>query len=261
MKKLAIVIAVALGGCCKQEVHARAFVGHLTEADCAQRRAVPEPPTSILCPGEEVTICWIATGDMLTGVNIAISPDPKGKSGSYAAQGALYLSPAADTSVTVKASDCASETKKVAVLSKPESFEFDAQWGFGCGPIHYTLDPAFVSASAQAIDVTALWAPIVTVGGDGGNPQDAGVDGGDGGSGGAGGPTAVLCKTPPFLNGFHMNDLFNFDVDKPMSLTPFSRPHPATGEWQYAFRAACPPGWTCNQDARLPFAMTLQCPK
>lgn len=223
----AVLVSVLIGGCCKHKVAAAAFIGHLDPGQCRERvKQIQDgsTPVPMTCPGDEVTICYGA--NEVSDVKITVSPDPDGKSGTYPAIGALYLTPKADTQVTV-ATDCDSTEEKVVVITKPTPATFDASWDGECQKVSYTLDPLFVSPTAQTIDVTANW--------------------------------KIDCPTPPFLNGAHLNPLFVFPIDQPMTKTPFSSPQPAVGDWVYTLKAPCP-DFRCDPKARLPFVMTLICP-
>ena len=73
----------------------------------------------------------------------------------------------------------------------------------------------------------------------------------------------VVCTTPPFLTGQHVDDLYGFKLDTPMVTTMLQGVHKADGEWRYAVTAKCPTGvgagFVCNSAGTYPFAMTLQC--
>lgn len=237
--------AVLVAGCCDQSVKARAFVGHKSPAECRELIDKNDAPTSIICPGDEVTICWQAAGKNVTGSKITVAPDPSNQSGAHGTVGALYLTPAESTSVTVAANsgDCASTTKKITVVKGKTPATFDATWSMRCDYIGYTLDPQFVSTNVQAVDVTAMWNPTITY-------TDAN-----------GNTSTRVCTTPPFLEGHHIQDNYGFKVDNPFITTTFNFPHTAVGDWRYLFKGTCP-GDTllCNTAAHLPFAMTLSCP-
>jgi hypothetical protein len=235
-----LALLVGLGtlsgaGCCKQRVGARAFVGHKTPEECRRLMNANEVPVSITCPGEEITVCWLAGGDDVSSVKLDVSPDPEMVSASgLPTAHALYIHPKEDTTVKVS-TDCASTTKSIMVIDKPKVARFDAAWEGSCQSLLYDLPAAFVSPNVRAIDVTAQWTPVATA--------DTGAPG--------------MCTFPPFLNGTH--DLFFLTVLKPFDLTPFSSAQPAVGQWAYALSPKCPV--KCGSDTREPFDMTLICPK
>jgi len=235
---LALCLPLVMAACCDEGVQARAFVGKLTESECARKIDEGDAPLSIICPGSEVTICWKSSG--VDSTTITVSPDPNGDSHSYGAHGALVLKPSKDTTIDIKASDCASTTKKVMVLDEPKPATFEGHLDASCNKINYRLNPAFVDPKVDAVDVTALFAPIVT---------------------NADGTTGGVCPTPPFLDGNHPIELFFFQIPNPFLTTRFSRPLKAIEDWNYIVKATCLQGpKVCNTFAALPFAMTLQCP-
>jgi hypothetical protein len=230
-------LAAGLAGCCDEHVEARAFVGHLTEAECLRNISKSEPPISIICPGTEVTICWASKG--VSNVGITVSPDPGGVSGSFPDKGALHLMPSENTTVDVKASDCASTEKDVMVINGPTPATFDAHWDSACHLISYELSTAFVDPKVQTIDVAAMWEPTVL------DPETKAVS---------------VCPTPPFLAGAHPEDVHFFDIDKPFLTHAFSRILKAPVHWNYEQKTCVGPNITCNPYASLPFDMTLVCP-
>ncbi|HTE56321.1 MAG TPA: hypothetical protein VK698_35955 [Kofleriaceae bacterium] len=231
----ALAVPLVMAACCDDGVQARAFVGHLTEAECARKANEPDAPISIVCPGTEVTLCWASNVDE---TNITIDPDEGGQSGPNDDRGALYLTPHADTKIVVEAG-CVSTTKKIMVLNEPRTATFDARWDGECNKLGYTLNPAFVDDKVLALDVTAQWSPIM----------------------GTGGGDMQLCKSPPFLDGSHPIELFFFSIAVPFMQTPFSNPHKAVGDWLYALTdPACADSFKCSKDTAEPFDMTLTCP-
>lgn len=233
----AIVLAGAAGGCCDQHVEARAFVGHLTEAECARKINEAEPPISIICPGTEVTVCWAAKG--VTSVNIDVSNDP-GNSGSFGDHGAIHLTPASNTTIDIVASDCASTTKQVQVINGPTPASFDGHWTNSCTQVSYELNPLFVDPLVQTIDVSAEWYPQAL------DPVSKSV---------------VNCPYPPFLSGSHPEDVHFFEIEKPFLTHAFSRILKGVQHWNYVDKACVGYDQTaCNPFASLPFHMTLVCP-
>lgn len=236
---LAIVALSLVGGCCDESVTARAVFGHKSLRECLEMMDKPEMPVSLVCPGSEVTVCWKAKGDKISNVNVAISPDPSGQSGTQDLTGVMYLKPMDSTAVTIKASSCATTTKQIQVIDGETPATFDAHWTPSCSQITYSLDPNFVDDKIQAIDATANWDPTVQ------NASDGSVQ---------------TCPTPPFLAGFHPIENYGFDMDKPHVTVPFSRKLTAINDWNYKLKT-CGGDFKCNPFASMEFAMTLTCPK
>ena len=227
-----LTLTLFLGACgCKEGVKARAFVGHLTADECLRKVTEPEAPISIICPGTEITLCWGSNTDSNT---ITMSPDPGGLSGSYPMQGVLYFKPEADTAIEVRASDCAATSKRVLVVNEPTPAIFDAHWDGECAKLSYDLNPAFVDDEVHTIDVEAQWASLID-----GEPA---------------------CPADRFLDGTHLDEPFFFTIQNPFTVTPFSGPHPAVGDWVYVMDDECRRDFKCNKDGAYPFDMTLVCP-
>jgi hypothetical protein len=243
MIAMMLPLALLVDGCetCDDKVTARAFVGHLTINQCQEYLNRPEAPVSIICPGEEVTVCWRAEGPK--SVQIDVSPDAGGQSGGYGAYGALYLTPKSDTTVKITAG-CSSTTKQIMAVDSKKQATFDASFDSTCHAITYQIDPLFVSPKVETIDVTANFSPYVAVGY------------ADGSSG------TVQCKTPPFLSGWHPQEYFGFKIDDPYVTTPFVSSRHLVGDWDYAVKVECTQSdqFECNRAGRFPFAMTLTCP-
>jgi hypothetical protein len=248
---LTVVAALALSsGCCKQSVFARAVVGHVGDDQCRKvLDSAGDPPVSIICPGEEITLCWRASGASTVDI-VATDMNGNVQSSSGAASGSMYFMPKSDTSIdiTPHGSTCAKTTKKVGVLNQPEVATFDARWNNGgkCDYLKYAVDPLFISQSVLATFDEALWVPSITYSPDGQSEQ------------------TVACTTPPFLTGQHVDDLYGFTIDSPMVTKMLQGVHKADGEWRYAVTAKCPTGtadegFVCNAAGTYPFAMTLQC--
>ncbi len=243
--RVGVIALVLAGGCCKQSVNARAFVGNISDGACLERLNQDEYPQSIMCPGEEVTVCWKASGDNVTGTKITVSPDPGALSHAYGATGALHFKPQANTTVKIDAvtSDCASTTKQITVINGVVPMEFDAQWDLRCTKLLYSLDPAYVSPNVKARDDLVKWNPTVSYTDSNGNTYVAN------------------CTTPPFLKGFHVPDSFGFTMDTPFVTETFANLHNAAGEWDYQWLAQCPgDGLVCESGFRAPFVMNLVCP-
>jgi hypothetical protein len=230
-----VALCLSLGACCKESLDARLFAGHKTAGDCRDlAKSGKESPITIVCPGEEVTLCWVAGNvqqvTVTTPAGATVEP----------AIGAKSFVPQSSMDIDIKASDCAEQKKHVEVLTQPEQFTFDAGWD--CSLIWFTLDPAFVSSKVWATDIMANWAPSVPD--TNGNP--------------------LACTTPPFLNGFHPQDLFGFQIQNPFITTTFSKKLHADGDYKFTPKFTCPaPGpdqiRTCNPYATFPFVITLSC--
>jgi len=243
----AVVASLALSsGCCKQSVFARAVAGHVSEDQCRKiLDSAGDPPVSIICPGEEITLCWRASGASTVDI-VATDMNNSQSFTQPATSGVLYLQPKSDTSIdiTPTGSTCAKTTKKVNVLNQPEVATFDARWHDGnkCDYMTYSVDPLFISSSVLASFDTALWQPIISYSPDGQTEQ------------------TVVCTTPPFLTGQHVDDLYGFKLDTPFVTQMLQGTHKADGEWRYAVLAKCPSGpFVCNAAGVYQFAMTLQC--
>jgi hypothetical protein len=248
---LTVLASLALSsGCCKQSVFARAVVGHVGDDQCRKvLDSAGDPPVSIICPGEEITLCWRASGASTVDI-VATDMNGTTQSSSGAASGSMYFKPKSDTSIdiTPTGSTCAKTTKKVGVLNQPEVARFDARWNNGdkCDFLKYAVDPLFISSAVLATFDEALWQPMITYSPDGQSEQ------------------TVVCTTPPFLTGQHVDDLYGFKLDTPMVTTQLQGVHKADGEWRYSVTAKCPTGnadsgFVCNSAGTYPFAMTLQC--
>jgi hypothetical protein len=234
----ALNLLALLTGCCDQSIELAVLVGHKTGDDCVKaRRQGKTSPVTYQCPGEEVTVCWASEN-----VN-SIKIDPLGNFGS---QGVEYFKPGGTTTVTASSLDndacAASRSVSVNVVDHPTPSAWTGTWDARCQLVSYNIDPLFVSSQVNAIDDVALWQPILQVT----NPD------------GSSGP--VLCKTPPFLQGFHVQDVFGFNINEPNVTVAFPRPHPADGDWNYKLVAQCPQGdFKCNPQGSYEFDMTLSC--
>jgi len=243
-----------LAGCpCGQHVNARAVVGSLSDSDCMQlaQEGGVNLPYAYTCPGGPITLCYGADGVSNTTITIDPEPDPTHPvSGSYPRAGHVTFSPTSNTTITVRASDCATTTKVVNVINGPTISHFDGHWDDTlCSSISYDADARAYDPRAMAIKVEAKFVPRVDL------PPNT--------PGGMSGP--ATCTTPPFLDGHSPDRSFNFDIQRPnipRSITPIplTRPRPLPSNWLYGFVATCDHGITCPADAVLPFDMTLICP-
>lgn len=230
-------LVAALAGCpCPEDVDARAFIGHLTEAECLRKININEPPTTILCPGTEVTFCWLSSEQTN---EVTIVPDPDGLSGTKGQQGAITFKPMDNTVIDVRASDCASATKQVQVINGPTPATFDGHWDNTCSLVSYELNPAFVDPTVLTRDATAMWEPV-------------GFD--------RFSKSFQTCPTPPFLNGWHPEDLHGFDLTAPFVTHTFSHLLHGPQNWEYQLKTCTGLEVQCSSYESKEFAMTLICP-
>jgi hypothetical protein len=240
-KHIAVLLAVVVGatGCCDENVKILVLAGHQEARTCIQ--AVKDGKsslTTVACGGKEVTVCW--------GSNVKdVKLDPLGITSHGTAVGSNfvgveYFKPTASVTVKATASDCASASQDVTVISGDTPVRFDAGWQDPkCQLISYNFDPLFIDPDARSISITGLWFPNVPD--SNGNP--------------------VVCKTPPYLKGFKKPDLFGFNVDEPQITKSFSAPLTLAGDWIFTPEFTCPPGnYVCNQYAAFPFSTTVRCP-
>jgi len=222
-----------LSGCpCEQYVKMVVLAGHHTAEEC--RQAIDKASSNkltLICPGEEVTVCWQSNAN-----SVQIDPGL----GTFGNIGITSFVPKSSTTITASApGSCASSVSvPVTVVSQDTPSTWDARWDFRCSQITFDIDPLFVSPKVFAKDITALWAPVIT------DPSS--------------GQPIGACTTPPFLDGFQQQAVFGFRIDNPMVTVPFSRHISADGHWQFTLRASCPEH-TCNPSASLPFDLTLTC--
>jgi len=237
-------LLVFTGACCNERLAARAFTGHLDPAQCHQLLQHPDSPYTINCPGEEVTVCWEASGESVTQVQVTLSTDPTHPA-TMPTSGAIYLHPTRTTGVSIRASSCASWSKDITVLNSNETKEFDAVFTSPT-TLSHQIDPAFVSANVKAIADEAAWRPVI---------EFVEVDP-------YGYPTTytVDCSYPPFLDATHPGPTrVSFPIDYPFRTVDVPGRPQAIGDWDYAIRATCPLPWTPEAFARLPFHVTLSC--
>jgi hypothetical protein len=231
----ACVLCFVCAGCpCGDYIRVVVLAGHHTAADCrAAIDKVGSNDLTLICPGEEVTVCWQSN----TKNGITIDPGL----GSFSNIGITYFKPQSSTTVTASApGSCASPVSvPVTVVSQDTPSTWDGGWDLKCSQITFDIDPLFVSSSIYAKDITATWSPLLTDGN--GNP--------------------IACGTPPFLNGFQQQDVFGFKIDNPNITVPFSRHLKADGHWQFVITASCPAGidFVCNRAGSYPFDLTLTC--
>ena len=224
-------------GCpCSDYVNLYVFVGHLNPDECrklASELGEASDTVRFLCPGEEVTICWNTSGQKIQldpGFGIK---DPSGME---------YLKVQSDT--TIKATPqggCAGSREiKVKVVTEPTPSTWPGKWDPNCTSIGFEIHEQFVSKKIKAIDITATWQPTVTF-----------EDG-----------SSYTCTTPPFLDGFHQEEVFGFTIQKPYVTEAFSRKLRAVGHWKFVWKADCGPvAIDCFKAgfASYPFDITLVC--
>lgn len=222
-------------GCpCEEHLNLYVFVGHLTPDDCAKAiREGGEDTDQIrfLCKGEEVTICWHTSG-----ANIQLDPG----FGMQDASGMVYLKVDADT--TIKATpinSCAGAKEvEVKVVTEPTPSTWVGKWDVNCRTIGFEIHEEFVSKNIKAIDINAQWAPEIGL-----------SDG-----------STFTCTTPPFLDGFHQEEVFGFQINNPFITEAFTRKLRAVGHWRFVLKANCGTvDIRCNPNASLPFNITLVC--
>ncbi len=185
-----------------------------------------------------MTVCW--------GSNVQdVKLDPLGITSHGTAvgdnfAGVEYFKPTASVTVKATASDCASASQDVTVISGDTPITFDAGWhDKSCALIDYSLDPLFVDPDAKSVSITALWRPYVT---------DANGN-------------LVECKTPPFLDGFKKPELFGFKIDEPQLTKAFTQQVGVSGDWLFTPKFTCPAGdYVCNTYDTFPFSTTVRCP-
>ncbi|MCF6158686.1 MAG: hypothetical protein E3K32_08975 [wastewater metagenome] len=221
-------------GCpCEEHLNLYVFVGHLTPDEC--RRAIQEGredtgQVRFLCKGEEVTICWHTSG-----ANIQLDPG----FGMQDASGLVYLTVESDT--TVKATPltgCAgSKEVKIKVVTEPTPSTWIGKWNRECSAIEFEIHEQFVSTNIKAIDITAQWEPTVVL-----------PDG-----------STLTCTTPPFLDGFHQEEVFGFQIRSPFITETFTRRLKAVGHWAFVLKADCGVDFQCNPTASFEFNITLVC--
>jgi hypothetical protein len=227
---IAFLACLWLSGCCDDWVKLIVLAGHRSEADCrkfAEGLAIPD--ATFVCPGEEVTICWTSNVS-------SVQVDPG--LGTFGGTGITYLTVAGD--VTIKATpvgSCAGAREmKVDVVTADTPSTWVAHWLSDCSKIVFEISDAFVSTKINARDITATWEPTVTVG-----------------------ETTYACATPPFLGGFHKEEVYGFELLKPYLTFAFTRLLRAVGHWEFVFKGDCGKDWRCNPYASLPFDVTLTC--
>jgi hypothetical protein len=233
--------AIVVTGCCKENVKILVLAGHQTSRACTE--AADQGKSSILtviCGGNEVTICWASNKQDVKIDPLGITSHGTPIGDNFA--GVEYFKPTASVTVKATASDCASASQDVTVISGDTPVTFDAGWSDAkCAAIDYTFDPLFVDPAAKSISITALWTPMVT---------DANGN-------------LVACTTPPFLDGFKKPELFGFKVDDPNVTKAFSQQVGLAGDWLFIPKFTCPVfggDVVCNQNAVFPFSTTVRCP-
>lgn len=230
---LGLFVCFFNSGCpCEEHLNLYVFVGHLNQDECAKAiREGGEDTDQIrfLCKGEEVTICWHTSG-----ANIQLDPG----FGMQDASGLVYLKVEADT--TIKATpinSCAgAKSVKVKVVTEPTPSTWTGKWASNCEAIGFEIHEQFVSKKIKAIDITAQWDPTIVL---------------DDGS-------TIPCTTPPFLDGFHQEEFFGFQINNPFITEAFTRKLRAVGHWRFVLKARCV-DFKCDLNASFPFDITLVC--
>jgi hypothetical protein len=243
MKNVILIAGAALAfasGCCHKQLEMRLLLGHKTIDECAKLVVGnQDAPVSIVCPGDEVTLCW---GTNNGSVDISMDHDPGGVAGHYSgSSGVQYFKPTETSSVTVTA-DCVSRKRKMTVVNGPTPATFDGRWSGDCAEVSYEADPLFFSPSLLALDVQAQWVPMQS-----GMP--------------------VKCAAAPFLTAYHDTPgPYQFFIEKEgdppyVFRDGFGNPDPRQldGSWQYDPKACVGKGFKCEQNEHAPFQMTLVC--
>ncbi len=225
---LTLLPALTVSSCvCEDYVNLYVFAGRRTAAECERlskkQYGDPETPT-FTCPGEEVTICWSSNKQIQLEPGFGIQP----------ATGMQVLKVDADTTITATPLEGCAGAKEahVNVVTEDTPSTWTGRWNLDCTFISFSIDGAFVSTQIRAKDITAQWAPV--------------VDG-------------VACSTPPFLDGFHVEEVFGFPIDRPFITEAFTRNLRAVGTWRFTVKAICPTAYRCDPTFRGPFNVTLTC--
>ena len=230
------ILSLFLMGCpCEEYVKMVVLAGHQTAADC--ERAIEKRVSNdvtIICPGEEVTVCWASNQPQ-----VQIEPGL----GTHPDHGVTWFKPTSSTTVTATVpGSCASSAEVlVTVVDHDTPSTWDAHWDSReCTSNSFEIDPLFVSPNVFAKDALANWEPSI-------------VD--------AQGNKIGECPTPPFLKGFQQESVFGFEIDEPFVTYPFSRLIPAVGHYKFSFvaRDRCPAPLECSLVAPLPYNVTLSC--
>ncbi|MBX6314084.1 MAG: hypothetical protein IRY99_14395 [Isosphaeraceae bacterium] len=232
----ALYACLAITSCsCDKWIKLFVFTGHRSPEEC--RRLADSRGTNdltIICPGEEVTVCWHSNVD-----KVSVSP----KLGVQGPDGIGFLTLDQDTTVEASPADgsCAGKQQvNVKVIRGPTPSTWNGSWDPNCSKISFEIHEEFVSKKVRALDITATWSPTV------GDPATG---------------NSVACSTPPFLDGFNKEEVFGFKIANPNQTVSFSRPLRAVANWEFKWTAQCPGSdLRCNPNANLPFDLTLICP-
>jgi hypothetical protein len=225
---------VFLASCCDEEpAELNVYIGHLSERECKELQgSVNDNADDIVftCKGEEVTLCW---GGTISSIEPGI--------GSVSSPGISHQTVTSDTEFVAKppSGSCASsDSVTVNVVTEDTPSTWEGKWNSACSKIEFEINKEFISEKIKAKDITALWAPTLDTDGDGL---------GD-----------FVCSTPPFLDGFHVEEVFGFQISQPHITEDFSRKLKAVGNWQFVWKAGCTID-KCNAFGDFPFDLTLTC--
>ena len=267
------LLALWIAGCdCHVVLQARAYVGHLTPEQCAQRAQDPEPDASLICPGDEVTVCWASP--TLDHTEIRLAPDPDGESGRSDGvwdssvnlyHGIAYFQPDASTIITV-AGSCATMTKLVHVVQDGEWTSIESEWtDSSCTLLTTFISTSYTSPRVQATAEQTSWQPMYTYTPSFVPSGSCGVPRpflGTHHASAADDPHAACCGSAPSAccDEFYTDIVEPESMPTPMPLNPpFAGPHWFRGIWQHAYHppVSCPV--VCNQHERVPFQIRLRC--
>jgi hypothetical protein len=223
-----------LASCCDEEPAVlNVYVGNLSERECKELQgSVNDNADDIVftCRGDEVTLCW---GGTVASIEPGI--------GSVSSPGISHQTVTSDTEFVAKppSGSCASsDSVTVNVVTEDTPSTWDGGFDARCGKIEFEIHKEFMSESIKAKDITAIWAPVLNL---------------DGGG-------TFACTTPPFLDGFHVEEVFGFSISQPFITEAFSRKLKAVGHWQFVWKANCN-GFVikCDPFLNFPFDLTLTC--
>lgn len=225
---------IFLASCCDEApAELNVYVGHLSERECKELQgSVNDNADDIVftCKGEEVTLCW---GGTVSSIEPGI--------GSVSSPGISYQNVTSDTEFVAKppSGSCASsDSITVNVVTEDTPSTWEGKFDSKCSKIEFEINKEFISEKIKAKDITALWEPILNIEGGG----------------------TFTCSTPPFLDGFHVEEVFGFSISQPHITQAFSRKLKAVGNWQFVWKANCD-GYVikCDPFVSFPFDLTLTC--
>jgi hypothetical protein len=175
---------IFLASCCDEEpAELNVYVGHLSERECKNSRVpLATMPTTLYSHVKE-------SNPLLGGTVSSIEPGI----GSVSSPGISHQTVTSDTEFVAKppSGSCASsDSITVNVVTEDTPSTWEGKWNTACSKIEFEINKEFISEKIKAKDITALWAPIVDTDGDGA---------GD-----------FVCSTPPFLDGFHVEEVLDF---------------------------------------------------